>query len=87
MATKEDVTRLAEQLDATVAIQHLQPGWYVTVEAPAGHVWACDTSIHELTARWFTDGPGMWADLHQRMGHGVKPCRIRDCEWCAETTG
>lgn len=85
MATKEDVTRLAEQLDATVAIQHLQPGWHVGVEAPAGHVWVCDTSIHELVERWYTHEADMWAALHERMRHGVTPCTIPDCEWCADT--
>jgi hypothetical protein len=56
----------------------------IEVEAPAGMVWRCDTSLHALVAsRWDDEcKDDLWADVLGRMKYGVTQCTEPDCEWC-----
>jgi hypothetical protein len=89
-ATRAAAKQKAEALGATW--HEGFGGWYeFNVEAPAGHVWASDQSIHELVNATSGDdsipAPNslFWRHVLHRMADGVVPCDMADCDWCSGT--
>lgn len=66
---------------------------HVTVDAPAGRVWAGDF-VHGLCLSWLAmeNGRPEWpeqkrdaiADAVERMNYGTTPCEIDDCDVCRD---
>lgn len=95
MTYRQRVHKRAAEIGAKVQIATVQgnPRTYdveVEVEAPAGYVWSCTRDIHAIVA-WCFRGPNanydqlIWKSLWEDMQHGVEPCEIDDCDWCADT--
>ena len=85
MTRKQFVLDMAKRMGATVEYER-HPSWgYTTVmvEAPAGHVWKADTSVHELVSS-NDHAAEVWHEMAERMAYGVVPCTILHCEWCTE---
>jgi|GEM_PF-2925938 len=86
---RSKVMALAKGLGATVRVAH--DPWdrrrleEVTAEAPAGMVWSETGDVHELVccAGYEEPASSVWADLLQRMKHGLEPCQLEDCDWCS----
>ena len=76
---RQKATRLIKQHGAILT----DDGDTISIEAPAGHVWAGD-SLHEMVASKWDDETkaDLWADLAERMELGIEKCEDPDCEWC-----
>jgi hypothetical protein len=82
--------KLASTIGAVVREALVGRTFEIEADAPAGRVWSCDGSIHQLIAT-SNDGPPAWAeaardDIAERMRYGTEPCPLgAGCEWCHES--
>jgi hypothetical protein len=84
MTTLAKLKKVAATFGATVVDEKSGNCHCCRVEAPAGHIWACDF-IHELVDETNKPWKPDYADMIDRMtfGAGVLLCPARpDCEWC-----
>lgn len=51
------------------------------IEAPAHHKWM-EGDVHELVDETNRPWKPDYADLINRMNHGVEVCTNPECEWC-----
>jgi hypothetical protein len=80
MTTLRNVKALAKRLGAKVEDGKVGFAHECRVESPHRKRWACD-GIHELVDSANRPWKPDYADLLDRMSHGLEDC-IGDCEWC-----
>lgn len=88
-ATRQNVIRIANRLQADVIIDDCWEELDVEIIAPAWHHWRCD-GVHALVGHQNDGEPrsAVWADLLDRMADGIEPCEKTNpqcADWNAQS--
>lgn len=71
---------LAKSMGLAIEVGRNAYGPELTVEAPAGQVFAC-RDVHELVESAWPDSTAesVWASLAESLSHGLRVCCCDDC--------
>lgn len=84
--SKQKAYELAEKLGVTIEIDY---GSCITIESPDFHQLSGSdghTRVYDIAdgvVNFFTK-KSAWAEVVNDLRYGVEPCKVKDCDYCAE---